>query len=61
MMKSQETKQSVKIDSCTTVIDVEKFLEISNVRFLANPVLNSSCKERTDKYHKAIKENGNHE
>lgn len=60
MMKSQEAEQGVKIDSCTTIVDVEKFLEISKIRLLANPILNSSCQDRIDKYQNIIKEHGNH-
>lgn len=61
MMKSQETEQGVKIDSCTIIVDVEKFLETSRIRLSANPKLNSSCQDRIDKYQNTIKEHGNHE
>lgn len=61
MMKSQETEQGVKIDSCTIIVDVEKFLETSRIRLSANPKLNSSCRDRIDKYQNTIKEHGNHE
>ena len=40
----------MKLSPCETITDLNKFLEVTQLRIELNPILNVACVERLEKY-----------